>query len=30
MLDIEKPLILTGESGVGKSVLVGNLLTDLK
>ena len=30
MLDIEKPLILTGDSGVGKSVLVGNLLTDLK
>lgn len=30
MLDIEKPLILTGESGVGKSVLVGNLLADLK
>lgn len=30
MLDIEKPLILTGESGVGKSVLVSNLLTDLK
>jgi dynein heavy chain len=30
MLSIEKPLILTGESGVGKSVLVANLLTDLK
>lgn len=30
MLDIEKPLILTGDSGVGKSVLVGNLLADLK
>jgi dynein heavy chain len=30
MLDIEKPLIVTGESGVGKSVLVKNLLVDLK
>ena len=30
LLDIEKPLILTGESGVGKSVLVSNLLVDLK
>lgn len=30
MIDIEKPVILTGESGVGKSVLVGKLLTDLK
>ena len=30
MLDVEKPVILTGESGVGKSVLVSNLLTDLK
>jgi dynein heavy chain len=27
MLNVEKPLILTGESGVGKSVLVKNLLT---
>ena len=26
MLDIEKPVILTGESGVGKSVLVKGLL----
>jgi putative ribosome biogenesis GTPase RsgA len=26
MLDIEKAVILTGESGVGKSVLVKNLL----
>ncbi len=30
MIDIEKPVILTGESGVGKSVLVGNLLAELK
>ncbi len=30
MIDIEKPVILTGESGVGKSVLVGKLLSDLK
>lgn len=30
MLDIEKPVILTGESGVGKSVLVKNLLEGLK
>ena len=26
MLDIEKPMILTGESGVGKSVLVKSML----
>ena len=26
MIDIEKPVILTGESGVGKSVLVKGLL----
>ena len=26
MLSIEKPVIITGESGVGKSVLVKNLL----
>jgi dynein heavy chain, axonemal len=26
MIDIEKPIILTGESGVGKSVLVKSLL----
>lgn len=30
MIDIEKPTILTGDSGVGKSVLVANLLMDLK
>ena len=30
MIDIEKPIILTGESGVGKSVLIKNLLIDLK
>lgn len=30
MLDVEKPLIVTGESGVGKSVLVANLLIRLK
>lgn len=30
MIDIEKPIILTGESGVGKSVLIGKLLSDLK
>jgi len=27
MIDIEKPVILTGDSGVGKSVLIANLLT---
>ena len=30
MLDIEKPMILTGESGVGKSVLVKSMLEILK
>lgn len=30
MIDIEKPILLTGESGVGKSVLIKNLLLDLK
>ena len=30
MLDIEKPMILTGESGVGKSVLVKTMLQLLK
>jgi dynein heavy chain, axonemal len=30
MLDIEKPFIITGESGVGKSVLVKGLLENLK
>jgi dynein heavy chain len=30
MLDIEKPVILTGDSGVGKSALVANLLKELK
>jgi DNA replication protein DnaC len=30
MSDIKKPVILTGESGVGKSVLVGSLLIALK
>lgn len=30
MIDIEKPVILTGESGVGKSVLVKSLLESLK
>ncbi len=30
MLDMEKPMNLTGESGVGKSVLVKNLLLMLK
>lgn len=30
LLDIEKPVILTGESGVGKSVLIKNLLQNLK
>jgi len=26
MLDMERPVILTGDSGVGKSALIGNLL----
>jgi guanylate kinase len=30
MIDIEKPIILTGESGVGKSVLIKSLLESLK
>jgi dynein heavy chain len=30
MLDMERPIILTGDSGVGKSALVGNLLKELK
>lgn len=30
MLDMERPVILTGDSGVGKSALIGNMLKELK